>query len=120
MFGFEALLTPEMAIAMQKSGDMIVVSAKENTWVVFQNPTGELADSIVPLLVSPYELQIEVGVPYAARLEYGFTGADSLGRVYNEAPESYLQPAIVANEQGILELFDTAVIDAFGMIGGGL
>ena len=30
---------------------------------------------------------------YARRLELGFKGADSLGRVYNQAPKPYVRPA---------------------------
>ena len=32
-------------------------------------------------------------VPYARRLEYGFSGADSLGRVFNQPARPYLRPA---------------------------
>lgn len=41
------------------------------------------------------DLRAEVGtdLPYAARLEFGFVGADSRGRVYSQAPRPYLLPA---------------------------
>ncbi|WP_314250915.1 HK97 gp10 family phage protein [Streptomyces sp. DSM 40907] len=32
--------------------------------------------------------------PQARRLEYGFVGADSLGRIYNQAPLPHVGPAI--------------------------
>ncbi len=32
-------------------------------------------------------------VIYARRIELGFKGADSLGRVYNQQPDPYVQPA---------------------------
>jgi len=32
-------------------------------------------------------------VVYARRLEFGFVGRDSLGRLYNQAPRPYLRPA---------------------------
>lgn len=35
---------------------------------------------------------------YAAREEYGFVGADSLGRVYNQPAHPYLEPAFVESE----------------------
>lgn len=38
--------------------------------------------------------QIGSSAPQAARLEYGFVGADSLGRVYNQPPFPYLQPSV--------------------------
>lgn len=31
------------------------------------------------------------GAPYAARLEYGFVGADSLGRTYNQPPRAFVR-----------------------------
>jgi hypothetical protein len=30
---------------------------------------------------------------YARRIEYGFVGMDSLGRMYNQAPQPYVRPA---------------------------
>ncbi|WP_166345109.1 HK97 gp10 family phage protein [Phytoactinopolyspora limicola] len=36
---------------------------------------------------------IGTDVAYARRIEFGFVGADSLGRVYNQAPQPYLGPA---------------------------
>lgn len=32
--------------------------------------------------------------PQARRLEYGFVGADSLGRHYNQAPRPHVRPAV--------------------------
>lgn len=39
--------------------------------------------------------------PYAARLEFGFEGADSRGRVYHQAPRPYLRPAIMENAEAV-------------------
>jgi hypothetical protein len=33
-------------------------------------------------------------VEYARRIEYGFQGADSLGRNYSQAAQPYLRPAV--------------------------
>lgn len=40
--------------------------------------------------------QVAVGtnLAYARRIEYGFSGADALGRVYNQAAQPYLRPAM--------------------------
>lgn len=42
---------------------------------------------------------VDVGtdVPYAARIEYGFAGRDSLGRFYHQAAQPYLRPAVDEN-----------------------
>ena len=39
--------------------------------------------------------------PYARRIELGFTGYDSLGRYYDQAPRPYLLPAFLGVEQVI-------------------
>ena len=44
-------------------------------------------------------------VEYARRIELGFVGADSLGRVYNQSPQPYLRPALEKNRSKILGLF---------------
>jgi HK97 gp10 family phage protein len=57
--------------------------------------TGNLKRSIT---VKSEGLFVAVGtdVVYARRMELGFRGADSLGRVYNQAPRPYLRPAFDA------------------------
>lgn len=44
----------------------------------------------------PYgaECTIGTGKPQGRRLEFGFVGPDSLGRVYNQPPFPHVQPAI--------------------------
>lgn len=37
---------------------------------------------------------VGTNAPQARRLEYGFTGADSLGRVYNQPPFPHVGPAV--------------------------
>lgn len=41
--------------------------------------------------------KVGTDLEYAARIEFGFTGPDSLGRVYNQAPHPYLRPAFDEN-----------------------
>lgn len=40
--------------------------------------------------------QIGTNAAQGRRLEYGFVGADVLGRVYNQPPYAYLQPSVPA------------------------
>lgn len=52
--------------------------------------TGHLSRSV--MLEKEDQLKIHVGVkgvPYAKRLEFGFAGRDSLGRVYNQAKRPF-------------------------------
>lgn len=39
------------------------------------------------------EVWVGTNLVYARRIEYGFIGADKLGRVYNQRPRPYLRPA---------------------------
>lgn len=48
--------------------------------------------------VSGYTLYVTSPDPYAARLEYGFIGTDSLGRHYAQPPHPHFRPA--ADEVG--------------------
>lgn len=36
---------------------------------------------------------------YARRVEYGFSGYDSLGRLYNQSPRPYMRPAFDENKE---------------------
>lgn len=47
---------------------------------------------------SPTQVRIGTNLPYARRIENGFTGADSLGRQYDQPAQPYLRPA--ADEAG--------------------
>ncbi len=42
-------------------------------------------------------LAIGTNVEYAARIEFGFSGVDELGRRYNQPPMPYLRPAMDEN-----------------------
>lgn len=44
---------------------------------------------------------IGTDLEYAARQEFGFSGADSLGRHYHQPPHPYLRPALDTNEDKI-------------------
>lgn len=53
-------------------------------------------------------------VPYAARIEFGFSGADSLGRVYNQAAQPYMRPALVNNRQAVTQEFSSSILALIG------
>lgn len=48
--------------------------------------------------------------PAARRLEYGFSGRDSLGRLYNNPARPHVRPALVAVRQKIAENIAVAVV----------
>jgi len=57
--------------------------------------------------------RVEVGTdaPQAKRLEYGFVGADKLGRVYNQAPRPHIRPALDENRKTAVDEFRAAIGD---------
>ncbi len=118
LLSFDVMLAEEMAPSMEEAGQIVTEAAQANTWIAFQHPTGRLASSIAPVMVSPLEVGITVGAPQGFRLEYGFHGADSLGRVYDEAAEPYAGPALDANADKVMELMDLAILRTWARVGG--
>jgi phage gpG-like protein len=84
-----------VAYQVSRTGQLHIASAAGEPPAVL---TGRLANSIAA--ASPVwegdTVTSEVGtnVEYAARLEYGFRGRDTQGRMYYTAPRPYMQPAV--------------------------
>lgn len=110
--GIPMLISQEVQQAMERGSDILIQSAQGN--MHWKNPTGALESSIRRMSESPYEIIVGSDLPYAARREYGFHGADSLGRVYNDEGAFFLTQAMNDNEQQILILIDQAVEKAMG------
>ncbi len=114
---FSQFLNPLMEERMRKIGDIVVQAAVANTWAVFQQPTGNLAGTIVAIPNGPLEVDIGSNEGYARRLEEGFHGTDSLGRSYNNEPEPYLMPALEENSDEIIQEMQDAVAEAWMAMG---
>ena len=54
---------------------------------------------------------IGTNVPYAARLEYGYSDTDALGRRYNQPPNPHWRPAIESQKRNAREEFAAAIRD---------
>lgn len=61
--------------------------------------------------ISADRAQVEAGtnLVYAPRVEYGFSGADSLGRVYNQPAKPYLRPAFDEGQEEVEKEVDRIV-----------
>jgi hypothetical protein len=59
-------------------------------------------------------LAVVVGTnaPQARRLEYGFSGTDSLGRRYNQPPFAHVEPAVRQERAPIIRILEDAVSEA--------
>jgi len=67
--------------------------------------TGTLRRSIHVEPVSPSKMLVGTDLKYARRLEYGFVGADKIGRVYNQAPHPYFRPPLDTNFKKYQEIY---------------
>jgi hypothetical protein len=56
-----------------------------------------------------FTCRVGTNVVYAARVEFGFTGKDSLGRYFNQPAKSYLRAGILPNRDAILSIIDKAI-----------
>jgi HK97 gp10 family phage protein len=76
------------------------------------NP-GEGYSDIGGETVLPEYVRVEVGtnLVYAARVEYGFSGKDKLGRTYNQPPNPYLRSAFDQEKEAAVKEIDQ-VLDA--------
>lgn len=88
--------------ATREISQAVLEGAKARVPVV----TGHLRDAgrVEPLAKHQYAVVFDK--PYAKRIEFGFTGTDSLGRYYNQPPHPYLRPAY--EEQRLQALEKTA------------
>lgn len=64
----------------------------------------------------PYGAECTIGTnaPQGRRLEFGFVGPDSLGRVYNQPPFPHVQPALGHIEESLREEMRAVVQEVLG------
>lgn len=90
---------PELASVLKPCGQLIVDAARPLAPV----ETGALRDSIQVAEVDTgahvADVTVVADVDYSARIEFGFFGPDSLGRVYHQPAQPYLRPAIAATRR---------------------
>jgi hypothetical protein len=119
--GFPVLLSEEVQLAEHKLADLIISKTHDNGLARFaQNSPGGLAESFYQVQGSGMEVEVGSDKPYAHRLNDGFDGADSLGRVYHNQPTWFFSDAVTEVEtsgegMGILQ---EGVYAALGRMGG--
>ena len=64
---------------------------------------GALMGSITIEPINEYSAKVGPSIAYDRRIELGFVGADSLGRIYNQAAQPYLRPAADNNRQRVAD-----------------
>lgn len=75
------------------------------------SPTLKSGTEGTPLELAP-KLSVRIGtnVVYAPRVEFGFAGVDSLGRVYNQPAKPFLMNSITAHKDKILKILAMAKV----------
>lgn len=71
--------------------------------------TGEYRDAWQVTQVGLNSFAITNDKPQMNRLEYGFDGTDSLGRVYHQPPQPHIRPAAYAIEKEFFAASVTAI-----------
>lgn len=110
-----------LAAGVAEAALLFQVAAQERSPVL----TGANRDSITreQTVDEPERQEIIIAphMPYSARLEFGFTGEDSLGRHYDQAPRPYMRPAFDENreeaKERIVDSVRQEVIGAAGVAG---
>ena len=91
---------------------------QEEAKAVVHVDTGRLQGSIHTEMLSADQNRATAGVgpdasvPYAARLEFGFVGVDSLGRHYNQPPYPYMRPAFDAKSTESTDIIKSSLREA--------
>ncbi len=118
MAQFSVFLDNEIAPTLKKIGDDIAYDAIVNTWAVFAHPNGDLASTIEAIPTDAMSISIGSDSPYARRREFGGGGLlDSLGRAMNDVAKPYLEPALTANEDKIMQSMGLAIAEGFAQMG---
>lgn len=101
--------TAEVTAALEEAVDetttLVTRDAKANAPV----DTGALRKDIRSRRPAPLVGEVVTDLPYSLRVEFGFVGADSLGRVYNQAGQFYMTRAADGQRPQFLKRASDAV-----------
>lgn len=100
-----------LSLGVDEAAGLFETEAKQNSPVL----TGANRDSITTeKTIDEAEKQERVvapHMPYSARLEFGFVGTDSLGRVYNQAARPYMRPAFDTQKADARQAIEDGVLN---------
>ena len=109
---------PELALArgdaaLDDGADPVVEQWQDDAPYV----SGRYHDSIHKEPAENHSVQVVSDTPYSRRLELGFSGTDSLGRVYHQPPKNYALHALTASKDAAVAKIAAGLAAA---LGGGL
>ncbi len=104
----QANVTPKVRSAGEQSAILVMDTAK----AIVPIDTGRLRESIdyqvmedalqITWIIAPH-------TEYADRIEFGFHGVDSLGRYYNQGPQSYMRAGWDESQARVYQNFNTGM-----------
>ncbi len=122
MTGFDALTlrvkylkkaaSSGLKFGVDEAAGLFEAEAKQNSPVLTGANRDSIATEIVTDEVEKQGRSIAPHMPYSARLEFGFVGTDSLGRVYNQAARPYIRPAFDTQQAAAREAITSGVRDS--------
>ena len=117
LLGYGQSLEASMYAAMQDVVEILVAASQGN--MHWKNPSGDLEDSISEdsSVIDAWHAEIGSSLPYAARRNWGFDGADSLGRVYHDLGAFFLDNALTDHSLDIEERIGIAAIEPLNPLG---
>lgn len=109
---FPTIMDAEFGVAMLESVQMLQLDAWRFMYDNFKAPTGQLEESLMYVVESPYEAWMGSELPYARRRDWGFSGmTDALGRYYPYDPGIYWAENTIAKDiRKIDNLFSDALL----------
>ena len=100
------------AVAVKAAGLLVQGLGQARTPVLSGTLRRSWHTESVSAPVGVYAVRVGPTMVYARRIELGFKGADSLGRVYDQAPDPYVKPALVEARPRIRALVVTTISKA--------
>lgn len=120
-YGFPVILSQEVQQAEAQIGASLIQKIQANAQARFKtNSPGGLAESFYFVSDSAFEKEVRTDKPYSWRMDQGFHGADSLGRVYDQDGTLFASDAldeIAASGEG-MGILEQAAETAWARIGG--
>src|SRR5690242_17620135 len=99
---YRRVLEPELLMAMDRGLAILQSGASDYMYATYKNPTGQAEGAWDTKVESPYLGILGNTVPYAQRLEFGFSGkTDALGRTYQYWPDYHWAENTVEQEKDL-------------------
>ncbi len=109
--GFSLDQSLEVQAVEREAANLLVQGIRGSMhWKSGTDGSGPLGQSILAHSTGvPGEVEVGSALPYARRRDVGFVGADSLGRVYDDAGAYYMEAGMAAMEEPIRALYGLAL-----------